>query len=91
MSTLKRTAKEGNGQPKRKKITSPTKPTPKSTVDQFEEEIIRKILMEKPDIGAKRTSFLRQIKKYRGEGRNIVYNDESFLHSSHTSPYGWYD
>jgi hypothetical protein len=30
-------------------------------------------------------------KKYRGEGRNIVYNDESYLHSSHTSPYGWYD
>jgi hypothetical protein len=49
------------------------------------------ILMEKPDIRAKRTSFLRQIKKYRGEGRNIVYNDESYLHSSHTSPYGWYD
>jgi hypothetical protein len=30
-------------------------------------------------------------KKYLGEGRNIVYNDESYLHSSHTSPYGWYD
>jgi hypothetical protein len=30
-------------------------------------------------------------KKYRGEGRNIVDNDESYLHSSHTSLYGWYD
>jgi hypothetical protein len=33
---------------------------------------------------------LRQLKKLR-EGRNIVYNDETYLHSSHTSPYGWDD
>jgi hypothetical protein len=36
------------------------------------------------------TLFLRQLKKLR-EGRNIVYNDETYLHSSHTSPYGWDD
>jgi hypothetical protein len=39
MSSLKRTAKEGNGQPERKKITSPrktiAKPAPQSSVDQF--------------------------------------------------------
>jgi hypothetical protein len=52
----------------------------------------RMVLIKKPEIRSKRTYsfFLRQLKKFR-EGRNIVYNDETYLHSSHTSPYGWDD
>jgi hypothetical protein len=48
------------------------------------------VLFKKPEIRSKGTLFLRQLKKFR-EGRNIVYNDETYLHSSHTSPYGWDD
>jgi hypothetical protein len=51
----------------------------------------RMVLIEKSEIRSKRTDFFAtKIKKYR-EGRNIVYNDETYLHSSHTSPYGWDD
>jgi hypothetical protein len=50
----------------------------------------RKILMKSPILEPNKRAFWCK-KKYRGEGRNIVYNEESYLHSSRTSPYGWYD
>ncbi|XP_072403288.1 uncharacterized protein [Diabrotica undecimpunctata] len=51
----------------------------------------RKLLIEKTDIRAKRTEFLRKLKKYKSENRNIVYSDETYIHSSHTVPKGWDD
>lgn len=51
----------------------------------------RQILMENHDIRAKRLQYLREIKKYRNEGRSIIYMDETYIHSSHTSSYGWSD
>jgi hypothetical protein len=35
--------------------------------------------------------FLRKLKRYKEEGRNIVYTDETYLHSSHTVPKSWND
>lgn len=51
----------------------------------------RKILIEKPDIREKRIKFLRAVKRYRSDGRPIVYTDETYVHSSHTQPHGWTD
>ncbi|XP_068897191.1 uncharacterized protein [Tenebrio molitor] len=51
----------------------------------------RKTLVEKFDIKAKRVEYLRRIKRYREEGWNIIYCDETYLHSSHTSPLAWDD
>jgi hypothetical protein len=36
-------------------------------------------------------AFLRIIRKYRHEGRPVIYLDETYLHSSHTTPYEWAD
>nr|CAH7725743.1 unnamed protein product [Callosobruchus chinensis] len=38
----------------------------------------RKILMEKPNILHWRYKYLRSIKRYREEGRNIIYLDETW-------------
>lgn len=35
--------------------------------------------------------FLQSIKKYRNEGRPIIYTDETYVHSSHTKPCSWTD
>jgi hypothetical protein len=35
--------------------------------------------------------FLRKLKRYKEEGRNIIYTDETYLHSSHTVPKFWDD
>jgi hypothetical protein len=35
--------------------------------------------------------YLQQIKEYREEGRPIIYMDETYIHSSHTTPYAWSD
>ncbi|XP_050312224.1 uncharacterized protein LOC126747544 [Anthonomus grandis grandis] len=51
----------------------------------------RKALMESYDIRLKRIKYLKQIFKYKEEGRNIVYTDESYIHSSHTKDKGWFD
>jgi hypothetical protein len=51
----------------------------------------RKTLVEKSDIKAKRVEYLRRITRYREEGWNIIYCDETYLHSSHTSPQAWND
>jgi len=39
----------------------------------------RKILMEKPNILHLRYKFLRSIKQYRSEGKNIIYLDETWV------------
>ena len=49
----------------------------------------RKILMEKPDIVSKRINYLREIKKLRETGHNIIYMDETYINSSHTVPKCW--
>lgn len=51
----------------------------------------RKVLVETQDIRLKRVKFLRKLAEYRKEGRNIVYTDETYLHSSHVQEKGWYD
>ncbi|VEN52190.1 unnamed protein product, partial [Callosobruchus maculatus] len=51
----------------------------------------RKLLIEKTDIRAKRTEYLRKLKSYKEQGRNIVYSDETYIHSSHTVPKSWDD
>lgn len=51
----------------------------------------RKVLIEKPDIREKRVQYLRAIKRYRQENRPIVYQDETYVHSSHTKPNSWTD
>lgn len=51
----------------------------------------RKVLIEKTDIRAKRVEFLRKLQQYKKENRNIVYCDETYLHSSHTVPKSWDD
>ncbi|XP_050292843.1 uncharacterized protein LOC126733551 [Anthonomus grandis grandis] len=51
----------------------------------------RKALMESYDIRLKRIKYLKQILKYKEEGRNTVYTDESYIHSSHTKDKGWFD
>ena len=33
--------------------------------------------------------FLRNIKKYRENGRPIIYTDETFVHSTHTVSKSW--
>lgn len=49
----------------------------------------RKILIEKPDIRHKRILYLRAIQEYRQNKRPIIYNDESYIHSSHTTSHAW--
>uniref|UniRef100_A0A6P7H373 Uncharacterized protein LOC114346429 n=1 Tax=Diabrotica virgifera virgifera TaxID=50390 RepID=A0A6P7H373_DIAVI len=45
--------------------------------------------MESYDIRLKRTEYLKQLIKFRSEGRNIIYTNETYIHSSHTPPYYW--
>jgi hypothetical protein len=45
--------------------------------------------MERPDIIASRINYLRQVKRFREEGRTVVYTDETFIHSSHTTRLSW--
>lgn len=49
------------------------------------------ILMESHDVAYQRFVFLKKITQYRAEGRPIVYNDESYIDSSHVSRKAWSD
>ncbi|CAH2108760.1 unnamed protein product [Euphydryas editha] len=49
------------------------------------------VLKEKTDIHLKRILYLKAMKKYRDEGRPIVFTDESYAHSSHTKGKAWLD
>lgn len=51
----------------------------------------RKFLCESYDIRLKQINFLKKLVQYRSEGRNIVYTDETYIHSSHIHNKGWYD
>lgn len=51
----------------------------------------RKILIEKSNIGLKRIEYLKKVRKYRQDGRSIVYTDESYVHSTHTTSKFWSD
>jgi hypothetical protein len=47
--------------------------------------------VERQDIRSLRVKYLRAIKAYREEGRPIVYADETYVHSSHTTSNAWDD
>lgn len=46
----------------------------------------RKVLIETSNIRLQRIVYLRKIKKYRQDGRPIIYTDESYVDSSHSTP-----
>ncbi|PNF26754.1 hypothetical protein B7P43_G18381, partial [Cryptotermes secundus] len=60
-------------------------------VEKRRPSLNRQILVERYNIRAKRLLYLRQIKEYREEGRPIIYMDETYIHSSHATPYEWSD
>lgn len=51
----------------------------------------RRILIEKSEIREKRITYLQSVKKFRSEGRPIVYMDESYVCSDHVSGKMWSD
>lgn len=51
----------------------------------------RKVLLERLDIRALRIDYLQKIKHFRDTNRPIVYIDETYIHSSHTSSKMWTD
>lgn len=51
----------------------------------------RKFLMERSDIVASRAEFLREIKKYREQGANIVYLDETWINQNYSVQKCWTD
>ncbi|KAH8026668.1 hypothetical protein HPB51_023908 [Rhipicephalus microplus] len=48
-------------------------------------------LIERSDIIAWRRRYLRTIKKFRGQGRCIIYLDETWVNAGHTKEYVWQD
>ena len=51
----------------------------------------QKFIVERHDIWSLRVKYLHAIRAYREEGRPIVYADETYIHSSHTTSYAWDD
>jgi len=51
----------------------------------------RRILIEKSEIRDKRITYLQALKKYRSEGRPIIYMDETYVCSDHISSKIWSD
>lgn len=51
----------------------------------------RKVLIEKSNIRFLRIEYLQKIRKFRDEGRPIVYTDESYVDSSHSKNMAWSD
>lgn len=51
----------------------------------------KRILMERQEISYCRFIYLSKLNKYRTEGRPIVYTDETYIHSTHSSSKGWSD
>ena len=45
--------------------------------------------MERSDIIQNRIHYLKQIKKFREEGRTIVYTDETYVHAAHRIKKCW--
>ena len=48
-------------------------------------------LMERSDVVSLRRSYLRSIRSYRREGRNIVYLDETWVNQGYTRDRAWQD
>lgn len=48
-------------------------------------------MIETNEIREKRISYLRALKRYRDEGRPIIYLDESYILTSHVSSASWSD
>jgi hypothetical protein len=51
----------------------------------------RMVLTERQDIQFQRMTFVKRIKQYRQENRPIMYTDEMYIHSTHTTLYSWSD
>ena len=51
----------------------------------------RKNLIDQTNIRLKRIDFLQKIKRYRDDGRPIMYTDESYVDSTHVSSKSWGD
>lgn len=51
----------------------------------------RNILIERHDIRLLRIKYLRKITEYRQQNRNIIYTDETYIHSTHTKSMTWTD
>lgn len=51
----------------------------------------RQLLVEKSDIRALRISYIQEIRFFRGQGRPVVYLDETYIHSGHTPSKSWSD
>lgn len=51
----------------------------------------RSILIEKHDIKSQRETYLTLLRQYKAEGRPIIYEDETYIHSSHATPKSWTD
>ena len=49
----------------------------------------RKFIVERHDFRSLRVKYVRAIKAYREEGLPIVYADETYSHSSHTTSHAW--
>ncbi|XP_031354629.1 uncharacterized protein LOC116179062 [Photinus pyralis] len=58
---------------------------------EFQKMGRKSILIERDDIIRWRHKYLRCIKKYREEGRNIVYTDESWVNVGHAVNKAWRD
>lgn len=54
-------------------------------------ETNRKLLAEKDEVRLLRIKYLRDVKRNREEGRDIVYADESYVHTTHTKERAWSD
>lgn len=51
----------------------------------------RATLIERENIRSQRVAYLLAVKRYREEGRPIIYEDETYIHSTHTRPKNWVD
>lgn len=51
----------------------------------------RSVLIEKQEIIIWRRNYLREIRKYRREGRRIFYLDETWINAGHTVQKTWHD
>ena len=51
----------------------------------------RKFIVERHDFRLLTVQYLRAIKAYREEGRPIVYANETYIYSSHTTSHAWDD
>ena len=49
------------------------------------------VLIERPEIAEWRHRYLRKIKRYREQKRNIVYTDETWVNAGHTTNKIWQD